>query len=144
MAGFFYATKMTATTSTRLNRNAKPSELLTGGFGIRSRALPQHGQKYNARMPDEDDHRDLEDSELNFVPVSIQQLARAVTQVMSCEKCNPEAEIPFDWVLRAFADAKDYVDYILPAPGLCPKCKSDTHEKTLVQPIGNPDAANWI
>jgi len=44
--------------------------------------------------------------------------------VESCEKCNPEAEIPFDWVLRAFADA--YVDYILPAPGLRPKFRALT------------------
>jgi hypothetical protein len=54
-------------------------------------------------MPDEDDLHDLEDLELKFVPVSIQQLARAVTQVESCEKCKSEAEIPFDWILRAFA-----------------------------------------
>jgi len=60
-------------------------------------------------MPDEDDLRDMDDTELKFVPVSIQQLARAGTQVKSCEKCNREADIPFDWVLRAFADAKDYV-----------------------------------
>jgi hypothetical protein len=57
-------------------------------------------------------------------------------QVDSCEECNPDAEIPFDWILRAFADAKDYVDYILPAPGLCPKCRAEIHEKTLVQPTG--------
>jgi len=92
----------------------------------------------------DDDLRDLEDSELKFVPVSIQQLARAVTQVESCEKCNSGAEIPFDWILRAFVDAKDYVDYILPAHGLCPKCRSEIHEKTLVQPVGDSDAANWI
>jgi len=36
-----------------------------------------------------------------------------VTQVESCEKCNAEAEGPFDWVIRALPDAKDYVDYIL-------------------------------
>jgi hypothetical protein len=95
-------------------------------------------------MPDEDDLCDFNDTELKFVPVSIQQLARAVTQVESSENCNPEAEIPFDWILRAFADARGYVDYILPAPGLCPKCRAEIHEKTLVQPIGDSDAANWI
>jgi hypothetical protein len=58
--------------------------------------------------------------------------------------CDLSSRLPFDWVLRAIANAKKYVDYVLPAPGLCPKCKSDIHEKTLVQPIGNPDAANWI
>jgi len=93
-------------------------------------------------MHNEDDLCDREDPELQFVPVSIQQLARA--QVESCEKCNPEAKIPFDWVIRACADAKDYVDYVLPAPGLCPKCGARIHEKTLVQPIGDSDAANWI
>ena len=95
-------------------------------------------------MPDDDDLRDLADTELKFVPVSIQQLARAVTQMESCEKCNPDAEIPFDWILRAMADAKDYVDYILPAPGLCPKCRAEIHEKTLVQPIGEAEAGSWI
>jgi len=95
-------------------------------------------------MPDEDDLRDLEDSDLKFVPVTLMQLARGVTQVESCENCNPEAGIPFDWILRAIADAKDYVDYILPAPGICPKCRAEIHEKTLVQPIGNSEAANRI
>ena len=61
-----------------------------------------------------------------------------------CRHGKKYEEIPFDWVLRAFADAKDYVDYILPAPGLCPKCRAEIHEKTLVQPIGDSDAANWI
>ena len=95
-------------------------------------------------MPDEDDLRDLEDLELKFVPVSLQQLARAVTQVESCETCNSEAEIPFDWILRTLADAKEYVDYILPAPGLCPRCRAEIHEKTLVQPVSGSDVANWI
>jgi hypothetical protein len=94
-------------------------------------------------MLDDDDLRDLNDTELKYVPVSIQQLARAVTQVESYEKCNPDAEIPFYGILRAFADAKDYIDYILPAPGLCPKCRAEIHEKTLWN-LGNPDAANWI
>jgi hypothetical protein len=95
-------------------------------------------------MADDDELRHFNDSELKFVPVSIQQLARAVTQVESCEKCNPESKIPFDWVLRALADARDYVDYILPAPGLCPKCRAEIHEKTLVQPLSYRDTANWI
>jgi len=75
------------------------------------------------------DLRDLADSELKFVPVSIQQLARTVTEVDSCEKCYPEADISFDWIRRAFVDAKDYIDYILPAHGLCPECGSEIHER---------------
>lgn len=95
-------------------------------------------------MPDEDDLRDLNDPELKVVPVTIMQLASAVTQVESCEKRNPEAEIPFHWILRALDDAKDYVEYILPAPGLCPNCRAEIHENTLVEPIGEVDASNWI
>ena len=76
---------------------------------------------------------DLHDADLKFVPVTIMQLARAVAQVESCEKRNPDAEFPFDWVLRAFVDSRDYVDYILPAPGVCPKCRAEIHEKTLVE-----------
>jgi len=75
------------------------------------------------------DLRDLADSELKFVLVSIQQLARTVTEVDSCEKCYPEADISFDWIRRAFVDAKDYIDYILPAHGLCPECGSEIHER---------------
>ena len=92
-------------------------------------------------MPDDDD---IHDPDLKFVPVTIMQLARAVAQVESCEKCNPDAEIPFDWVVRAFVNSQDYVDCILPAPGLCPKCRADIHEKTLVQPIGGTESANWF
>jgi hypothetical protein len=144
MAGFSYASKMTAAAAPWVDGYPQPGEIVLNGFHLRTRAFPQHVRKYNARMSDEDDFRDLQDTEMKYVPVSIQQLARAVTQVDSCEKCNPEAEIPFDWVLRAIADAKDYFDYILPAPGLCPKCRAEIYEKTLVQPIGNPDAANWM
>jgi hypothetical protein len=85
-------------------------------------------------MPDEDDLRKLEDTELKFVPVTLMQLVRAVAQVESCEKCNSESEIPFDSILRRLIRAQDDAEYILPAPGRCPNCRADIHEKTLVQP----------
>jgi len=65
----------------------------------------------NARMPDKDNLRDLEDSELKFVPISIQQLA--------CDSGGKLREVqrrsrrPVRLVIRALPDAKDYVDYIL-------------------------------
>ena len=85
-------------------------------------------------MPDDDELHDLGNSERTFVPVTLMQLARAVSQVESCEHCSPEAQIPFHWILRRLTGAQDYADYILPAPGRCPNCRSDIHEKTLVQP----------
>jgi len=91
-----------------------------------------------------DDLRDLQDPDLQFVPLTIVQLARAMTQVDSCEKCNPEAEIPFAWVLFLYSNVKNYAEYILPAPGRCPRCQSDIHEKTRVMPVGNPDARYWM
>jgi hypothetical protein len=88
-----------------------------------------------------DYRKDLEDPELKFVPISFQHLARAVFQVETCEKCNPHAKVSFDWVLCAFAYSKDDVEYIMPAPGSCPRCRADIHEKTRVQPIGRRGAA---
>ena len=90
------------------------------------------------------ENEDIRDPELKFVPVTIMQLARAASQVESCEKCNPDAEIPFDWVLRSLTNAQEYVDYILPAPGICPNCRAEIHEKTLVKPVGQLRAASWI
>jgi len=95
-------------------------------------------------MPDDDDLRDLEDPELLLVPVTTDQLKLAQEDIEGCEACDPEAEIPFDWVIRDHVTNQGYVDYILPAPAKRPKCKAAIHEKTLVMPVVNPDAHNWI
>jgi hypothetical protein len=78
---------------------------------------------------------DFNDPDLRFVSVTDGQLARAQAQIGSCEACDPEAEIPFDWLLRDEVSERGYVDYIIPEPARCPRCKSQIHEKTLVEPI---------
>jgi len=79
---------------------------------------------------------DFNDPELRFVSITAGQLTLAQRQIASCEACDPDAEIPFDWLLRDVASERGYVDYIIPAPAHCPRCHAEVHEKTLVHPLG--------
>jgi hypothetical protein len=55
--------------------------------------------------------------------------------IESCEQCNVDAEIPFDWILdRVTASDSAVTDYILEQPAKCPKCRREILEKTLVEP----------
>jgi hypothetical protein len=83
-----------------------------------------------------DEIEDFNDPRLRFVSITKDQLVRAQAQIGSCEACDPDAQIPFDWLLRDVASERDYVDYIIPEPTHCPRCGSDVHEKTLVEPLG--------
>jgi hypothetical protein len=85
-----------------------------------------------------DDHSDLQDAELKYVPITPEQAARALLEVASCESCTPDSPwlIPFDWLLRDVSAQKGYMDYILPAPVACPRCAGEITEKTLVEPQG--------
>jgi hypothetical protein len=41
--------------------------------------------------------------------------------IESCEQCNPEAEIPFDWVLdRVTGNDPSVTDYVMARPAKCP------------------------
>lgn len=83
-----------------------------------------------------DEIEDLNDPDLKFVSITEGQLARAQAQIGSCEVCDPAAEIPFDWLLGDLANEQGYVDYIIPQLARCPRCRSEVHEKTLVEVIG--------
>ena len=86
-----------------------------------------------------DEIEDLNDPNLKFVSITEGQLARAQAQIGSCEVCDPEAEIPFDWILKDVASEDGYVDYILPELAQCPRCRSAVNEKTLVDPSNRDD-----
>jgi hypothetical protein len=60
-----HTSKVTAATSPGLDRNPQPGEIVLDGI-IQSRNFPRHGWKYNPPMSEDDDLRDLEDSELNI------------------------------------------------------------------------------
>src|SRR5689334_12604014 len=85
---------------------------------------------------DENDLEDLADPDLRYVSITQDQLLRAQAQIASCMSCNPEAEIPFDWLIRDVMSDRGYVDYIMPLPAKCPNCYCPINEKTLVQPEG--------
>ena len=42
----------------------------------------------------------------------------------------------------ATPDAQDFDDFILQAPGICPKCQAEVHERTLVELIDGAGLAN--
>ena len=90
-------------------------------------------------MQPREEIEDFNDPDLRFVSITEGQLARAQAQIDSCEACDPDAEIPFDWLLKDVATEHGYVDYILPEPARCPRCRAPIHEKTLVDPSGGTD-----
>jgi hypothetical protein len=53
---------------------------------------------------------------------------------MSCEACNPEADIPFTWLLdRASGQDQTVGDYILSEPATCQRCQGPVFEEALVE-----------
>ncbi len=68
-----------------------------------------------------------------LIAISQATLLKALAQILGCEPCSPNAEIPFDWILDEVTglDGSE-VDYLLIEPAQCPKCLSDVAEKTLI------------
>ena len=65
---------------------------------------------------------------------SIRQAQDAIT---SCESCNKNAELPFDWILdEVTGHDGSSTDYFLTEPVRCPRCRSLIVEKTLVETDG--------
>ena len=82
--------------------------------------------------------RDLFDpspEEQIVVLVDRSTIRKAERLIESCEGCNFDAEIPFDWILDRVTGADASVtDYLLEFPAGCPNCHRDILEKTLVEP----------
>jgi hypothetical protein len=89
----------------------------------------------------EDDLRDLADPDLRYVAITTEQLLKAQSGIAACIECQPEAEIPFDWLLSDVASERGYVDYIIPATARCPNCGCEVSEKTLIEPNGGLELA---
>ena len=54
-----------------------------------------------------DDLHDLNDPDLKYVSITKDQLVRAQAGISSCGACNPDADSPFDWLLRDIAPKRD-------------------------------------
>ena len=74
---------------------------------------------------------------MNFqvLALSTATIRRAQEAISSCESCNSEAELPFDWVLDEVTGCDgSATDYFLTEPARCPRCGRTVIEKTLVEP----------
>ena len=61
-------------------------------------------------------------------------IRRAQEAIASCEGCNNDAELPFDWILDEVTGRNgSTTDYILTEPARCPRCGRRIIEKTLVE-----------
>jgi hypothetical protein len=64
-------------------------------------------------------------------------IRRAQDAISSCEACNKDAELPFDWILDEVTGRDgSTTDYFLTEPAKCPRCGSIIMEKTLVEADG--------
>ena len=79
---------------------------------------------------------DPEFFECELITVPPKDAFRAAAEVYSCEFRNPDAQIPFDWLLRDVMNRPGMYEFILQEPAKCPKCLSPVTEKTLVEPGG--------
>jgi hypothetical protein len=71
-----------------------------------------------------------------LVSISTRTALEVRAQILGCESCTDDAEIPLSWVLddvtgRSGAET-DYV-YLLSEPIKCPRCASEVTEETLVE-----------
>ena len=71
-----------------------------------------------------------------FVLVDSETVACAAREVIGCQGCCPEANVPFDWVLDLITGhAPLTADYLMEAPASCAYCGRKISEKTLIEPI---------
>jgi len=74
---------------------------------------------------------------INIVAVSAATIRRAQEAISSCEACNNDAEMPFDWILDEVTGRDgSSTDYFLTEPAKCPRCGGSVIEKTLVEADG--------
>ena len=61
-------------------------------------------------------------------------IQRAQEAISSCESCNKDAELPFDWILdEVTGHDGSTTDYFLTESAHCPRCNCRVTKKTLVE-----------
>jgi len=59
-----------------------------------------------------------------IVSVDEETIRQAEREIASCGGCDPEAEIPFDWILgEAMGQRGGPREYVLSRPAVCPRCR---------------------
>jgi len=73
----------------------------------------------------------LETTEIILINESV--LLEAQALIATCERCDDQAEIAFDYLLDAITGSDPTTtEYLLPKPARCPQCLSAVSEKTLI------------
>ena len=74
---------------------------------------------------------------IQILAVSAATVRKAQEAIASCEACNNDAELPFDWILDEVTGCRgSTTDYFLTEPARCPRCGCSVIEKTLVEADG--------
>jgi len=74
---------------------------------------------------------------MQILALGVVTIRRAEEAISSCEACNKDAELPFDWILdEVTARDGSTTDYFLTEPARCPRCGRNIIEKTLVEAEG--------
>jgi hypothetical protein len=74
---------------------------------------------------------------IEFVSVELATIRTAESKIAGCDRCrNDESDIPFNFVIADVLEKHGTFDFILSEPDLCPNCKAELTEKTLVEPQG--------
>ena len=88
----------------------------------------------------------------DIVLIKAATLHEAEKMIESCEHCNPDATVPFDWILHRMTAFDSRImlsillefsllrpefeaDYILEEPAKCPNCKREVLENMLIEPV---------
>jgi hypothetical protein len=75
--------------------------------------------------------------DIHILALGAVTIRRAQDAISSCEACNKDAELPFDWILDEVTGRDgSTTDYFLTEPAKCPRCGSVIIEKTLVEADG--------
>ena len=75
--------------------------------------------------------------DIHILALGAVTIRRAQDAISSCEACNKDAELPFDWILDEVTGRDgSTTDYFLTEPAKCPRCGSIIMEKTLVEADG--------
>jgi len=81
---------------------------------------------------------------IEIVALGTATIHRAQEVISSCEACNRDAELPFDWILDEVTGySGSTTDYFLTEPARCPRCGGSIVEKTLVEPGREVSAFNF-
>lgn len=71
---------------------------------------------------------------IDLLALGANTIRRAQEAIASCEACNNDAELPFDWILDEVTGRDgSTTDYFLTEPARCPRCGCRIIEKTLVE-----------